>query len=190
MYRKHFFHQMTTPMPTSKLRFTTFQSILPTYVSEEEKQLAVLKQMEDTEKRQIELENSRKQWDDSMNYILMILSVTLFINILLFLLYFLLFQKVISFYVIVLLSILVLAVGIIFSLRRYYDSIIRWNMDFSVYDYPPPILETTTNDTTDGTTPITGKGNTNSAFICFNSECCAEGTRWNPNINQCILQDK
>jgi len=145
-----------------------------------------LQQMETTEKRRIQLEESRREWEESMNYILAIVVISLLVCLLVIIVYIYVLASSISIMVVVAICIVVLSIGVILSARRYYDSLIRWNMDFAEYDYAPPALNTTPPSSQASRIGL-GSGNSGSNYICFDSDCCAQGTVWNPNIAQCVL---
>jgi hypothetical protein len=144
--------------------------------------LDVLAQMERTEKRRIELKDSLRRWNESINQILMIATIALFVVFIVIVLYSVLLAPFVPVFFVVMVCSIVLGGSAIYCLRIYYDSIHRWNMDFTEYDYPPPVLETTP-----AAIPAAGTGNGSGAFICFNSSCCDTGTVWDASSNQCIV---
>jgi uncharacterized membrane protein len=189
---------MSSPTPTfnntaapSSINFadlSTYQQKVNAKINSNE---LALEQMEQTEKRRQELTESQTQWNNAMNNIVMIAVISLALFIVILVVQIFVLRNILPPVFAIMASIAVLSIGFVIGARQYHDALIRWDMDFSKYDYVPPALGNIETPDPDGrgvsSDANAGTGNANSAFICFNSECCSEGTVWNPNINQCIL---
>lgn len=78
---------------------------------------------------------------------------------------------------------IVLSIAIIVSFFKYYNISSRWNMNYDVYNYPPPILQTQPQSIV-STSPV---ATTDTAVkYCVGEKCCSDGTTWDVSNNICV----
>jgi hypothetical protein len=141
----------------------------------------ILEERDTTDARRTHLEESVRKWNESMNRILLYVTVAIFACLLLLIIYNYLYLPTIIF---VLAVVAVIATAAIFSVRQYFDSINRWNMDYDVYNYSPPVLDTTDLNQE---VPESNIGSSLFSGWCMDSTCCSAGTIWDPASGQCSV---
>jgi hypothetical protein len=141
----------------------------------------ILEDRDTTDDRRTHLEESVRKWNESMNRILLYVTVSLFACLLLLIIYNYLYLPTALF---VLAVVAVIATAIIFSFRQYFDSINRWKMDYDVYNYSPPVLDI---NVLNQEVPESQIGSSLFSGWCMDSTCCSAGTIWDPASGQCSV---
>jgi hypothetical protein len=141
----------------------------------------ILEERDTTDARRTHLEESVRKWNESMNRILLYVTVAIFACLLLLIIYNYLYLPTTLFVIAV---VAVIATAAIFSVRQYFDSINRWKMDYDVYNYSPPVLDTTDFNQE---VPESQIGSSIFSGWCMDSTCCSAGTIWDPASGQCSV---
>jgi len=142
----------------------------------------ILEDRETTDARRAYLEDSVRKWNESMNRILLYVTIALSVCFVLIIIYNYLFLPTVIFIIAI---VSVIATTAIICARQYYESINRWKMDYDVIDYSPPVLDTTVSSPEVTQVPKSRIGSSIFSGWCMDSTCCSVGTIWDPAAGQC-----
>jgi hypothetical protein len=156
------------------------QNLNSIVMNEEERLQQKRKTVDDalfTQNRMIEFNESLRKRYSAFNYIVITFVVAFIIIFLLLLL-----NRFLPFIPVTFFISIILVIAIIVSFRKYYNISSRWNMDYDIYNYQPPVIQQPIPPTISSNDVITP---TPTLASCIGSKCCSEGTTWCPLRGVC-----
>lgn len=157
-------------------------------LSESRKQLEILEVEKNNKIRMVQINDYfGDKYEEHASFMKLIIAVLLPIIILTLLLK----KNIISSTIYYALVVIIAGIGGFFGWPLYFSIINRNNMNYQTYNWHfDPSFAPTAKDSRDSSGNDTSGNDpwvkSNVAHQCFGDECCAEGTQWDCNTNQCV----